>query len=136
MTLKRFIQLLLFASTVCWTSLGVLIVRFDPTTLPMWAFVFFYIVLFLGCTSLVGSLGLAVRLLVVRRFVPHYHIAMAMRQSLWCAIALCVSLILLRAQLFTWWIISLLLVALISVEVLFLARRIQTSYPTSQSHNL
>jgi hypothetical protein len=133
MTLKRFLQLMSIATLLCWAAGVSIIVQYNPEVTPWWGFVLFYGSLFGATLGTVACIGVIVRLLTVRRIIPRYHILISVRQDLWCAIAICASLLLLRAKLWTWWIEVLLLIALLSCEGFFLAQSLPKSYSKRKS---
>lgn len=110
---------------ICWAGFIVVLFRFDPTVSGISAFLFFFVSLFFASWGTLSVSGVLLRLLIHRKMLPYQHIGISLRQALWFSIMLCMSLFLLMQGLFTWWLILILFIGLLSFEFVFLTRRMQ-----------
>lgn len=120
MTLKKYLILMGLASLICWLSWLTALYFIDPAVSGTIGFLCFYSSLFFSLLGTFSLFGLIFRLFVKRQELPYKHIGISLRQSLWFAILVTLSLALLGETLFTWWSIGLLISGLIILEGFFL----------------
>jgi UPF0716 family protein affecting phage T7 exclusion len=124
---------MLATTLMCWVAFGVVLFRFDPTQAGFAGFALFFLALFFAVWGSMSLIGVGLRVLVRRKTLPYQHVGVSLRQALWFAITLCMSLFLLTQGLFTWWITLALLIALVSFESVFLAKAVQGRYAQGTS---
>jgi hypothetical protein len=107
---------------VCWGAFVVVLFRIDPQTGGTLALTLFFISLFFALWGTLSLLGFIVRLLTQRQTVAFKHIGVSLRQALWFAILVCLSLFLVSQELLVWWMSLLLVISLTVLEAFFLSR--------------
>lgn len=122
MSLKKYLILMGLATLVCWLSWLTVIYYIDPIISGTVGFLCFFASLFFSLLGTSSLLGLILRLTIKRRELPYKHIGISLRQSLWFAVLITLSLALLGEKLFTWWSVGLLIIGLVILETFFLVQ--------------
>jgi hypothetical protein len=107
---------------VCWGAFVVVLFRIDPQTGGALALLLFFTSLFFALWGTLSLLGFFMRYLFQRQTVPFKHIGISLRQALWFAILVCLTLFLVSQELLVWWMSLLLIVSLTVLEAFFLSR--------------
>lgn len=114
---------MLLATAICWFSWLTVLFYIDPGIAGNIGFICFYSSLFFSLLGTFSLSGLFFRLIFMKNELPYKHIGISLRQSLWFAIIVNLSLILLGEKLFTWWSAGLLIIGLIVLEGFFLIQK-------------
>ena len=125
MSLKKYLILMLLATIICWLSWLTVVFYVNCTVSDKVGFICFFASLFFSLLGTISLINLGLRLLIKRKDLPYKHIGVSLRQSLWFAILIVVSLALLGQDLFVWWSVGLLLAGLIILEGFFLSYSFQ-----------
>lgn len=126
MTVQRFVATMLFTTAICWAAVLVIFWNVDPTVAPSTGFLLLYIALFFASWGTVSMLGVGVRKLIWKTVPPFSYVGTALRQALWFALLLCLTLFLLSQRLFDWWMSIPLIIGFVSIEGFFLSKTVQT----------
>ncbi len=128
MTLRRYLITMGVTTLLCWIAFIIVLFRIDPITGGAIGLLLFFTALFFavwGTLSLVGFFG---RYLVMRNTVPFRYIGTSLRQALWFAILINLTLFLVSQELLVWWMSLLLVFGLSLLEAFFLARSLEARY--------
>lgn len=128
MTLKKYLYTMAATTAICWLSFIVVLFRIDPYTTGALGLALFFISLFFAIWGTLGLLGFIVRRFVQSQVIPFRHIGVSLRQSLWFAILICLTLLLVSQQLLVWWMSLLLVLTLGTLEAFFLSRSLEARY--------
>lgn len=117
---------------LCWAAFLVVIFRIDPCSAGNTPcapngiiLLLFFVSLFFAVWGTLSLLGFVIRFIFLRNTVPFRYIGTSLRQALWFAIILCLSLFLVTQEVYVWWMSILLILGLSILEGFFLARRIE-----------
>lgn len=117
MTLKSYIIIMLLATVFCWVSFFYVVLKVDPSDTSFLGFVFFYFSLFLAVVGSGSVFGLFLRMRKNKDEIPVFRlVAIAYRQSIWLAILIVTSFLLLSNGLLTWWNMLLFIFILTALE--------------------
>ncbi|MFH0819134.1 MAG: hypothetical protein V1898_04030 [Patescibacteria group bacterium] len=125
MSLKKYLILMFLATIICWLSWLTVVLYINCNVSDNVGFICFFASLFFSLLGTISLINLVLRLLIKRHDLPYKHIGISLRQSLWFAILIVVSLALLGQDLFVWWSVGLLLIGLIILEGFFLSQSYQ-----------
>lgn len=126
MTLKQYLMIMSLTTVVCWLSFVIVLFRINPETGGSVGLLLFFISLFFALWGTLSLAGFFMRLLVKRQSVPFQHVGISLRQALWFALLVTISLFLVSQELFIWWMSLVLIVGLTLFEAFFLARSLQS----------
>ncbi len=115
-----------FTTIICWGCFAVVLFRIDPSDGGVIGLGLFFIALFFALWGSISLLGFFIRLLFKRNTVPFRHIGISLRQALWFAILICLTLFLVSQSLLIWWMALFLVAGLTILEGFFLARSIES----------
>lgn len=121
MTLKRYLILMSLATLICWLAWLIVIFKIDPYGAGFLAFLFFYLSFFLALTGTFATLGLIVRIWLIKHELVIRQAGTAFRQAILFSVLIIGVLILLSLKLLTWWIITLFIAVLAVLEFFFLS---------------
>lgn len=122
MSLLRYLVIMAMATLFSWAAWIVVLFYIDPFTTGTLGLFSFYTSLFCGILGLLSLLGFAVRLALHRQEPPFRFIGVSLRQALWLAIVVVLSLFLIAEKLWNIWTSLLLFVFLIFLEIFFLLK--------------
>ncbi|MDD5341502.1 MAG: hypothetical protein PHC97_03670 [Patescibacteria group bacterium] len=127
MSLKRYIFLMLFGTLACCLALQAVIYFFDPTSGGVMALFFFYLSLFLSLLGAFSILGLFFRLIFTHDHLVFKKVTASFRQGVWFSLLVVISLFLKHLEIFAWWNLALLILALALLELFFLSYKVKPS---------
>jgi len=107
---------------VCWGAFVVVIFRIDPETGGSIALALFFISLFFALWGTLSLGGFLIRYIAERQAVPFRHVGVSLRQALWFAVLVALTLFLVSQELLVWWMSVLLIVGFTMLEAFFLSR--------------
>jgi len=113
---------------VCWAAFLTVLVRIDPNSGGVIGLLLFFVSLFFSLWGTLSLLGFGIRFMIMRNTVPFRYIGVSLRQALWFAILIDLSLFLVSQELLVWWMSLLLVLGLVILEGFFLARSIEARY--------
>ncbi len=128
MTLRRYLATMAATTGICWLAFLVVIFRIDPYTAGGVGLLLFFTACFFALWGTLSLLGFTARFIFMRNTVPFRYIGVSLRQALWFAIMIDLTLFLLSQNLLVWWMSLLLVVALVILEAFFLARSLEARY--------
>ncbi len=105
MNLRQYLILMSLGTAGCWLAWFFVITSLDPNKSGWLGFIFFYISLFLAILGTISVSGFLIRkkMLKDERLVFR-HVKRTFRQGAFLSTLAILVLILLQAQLFTWWV--------------------------------
>lgn len=128
MSLKRYLATMAMTTLVCWGAFVVVLFRIDPETGGSLALTLFFLSLFFALWGTLSLSGFFVRYIMQRSTVPFKHIGVSLRQALWFAILVCLTLFLVSQELLVWWMSLFLVVGLTVLEGFFISRTKTTNH--------
>ena len=117
----------------CWLAWVTVLFYIDPEITGTIGLFCFYFSLFFSMLGTFSLLGLAIRLVVKKQVTPFKQVGISLRQALLLSVLFTMSLILLAEELYAWWSIGILLVALITLEAFFLSRSLDKKRKTHET---
>jgi hypothetical protein len=133
MTVQRFLIIMTATTMICWVAVTVILWKIDPFTASISGFLLLYLSIFFALWGSIGILGFCIRY-AIRRHVPAFqYVGISLRQSLWFAVLICLTLFLLSQQLFDWWMSIPLIIGFASIEGFFLSRDTQHQRVTKRT---
>lgn len=126
MTLRRYLISMGITTLICWGAFIMVLFQIDPYTGGVIGLVLFFVSLFFSLWGTMSILGFGIRYIFLRNVVPFKYIGTSLRQALWFAILLCLTLFLVSQQLLEWWMSLLLVGGLTVLEGFFLARSLES----------
>lgn len=133
MTLRRYLMTMSMTTLICWGCFVIVLFRIDPNTSGVIGLGLFFVSLFFAVWGTLSLFGFFVRYLLKRNTVPFRHIGISLRQALWFAILLTVTLFLVSQELLVWWMSLFLIGGLTILEGFFLARSLESRYYQKKS---
>lgn len=125
MSLKRYLFLMALSTLLCWLAWITVLFYIDPETAGTTGLICFYFSLFFSFLGTFSLLSLGLRLVLQKEKMPFQLVGISLRQALWLAILVTLSLALMGEDLFTWWAAILLVLALLILEAFFLTRSLE-----------
>lgn len=125
MSLKRYLFLMALSTLLCWLAWVTVLFYIDPETAGTTGLFCFYFSLFFAFLGTFSLLSLGLRLVWQKDKMPFQLVGISLRQALWLAILVTLSLVLMGESLFTWWAAGLLIAALLILEAFFLIRSLE-----------
>ena len=122
MTLRRYLITMAFTTLVCWGSFVIVLYKVDPETGGTIGLLLFFISLFFALWGTLSLLGFIIRFFLKKNAVPFQFIGISLRQALWFAILVTLTLFLVSQELLEWWMSIILIIGLTILEGFFLAR--------------
>ncbi len=122
MTLKRYLNLTLICTIICWLIWLAAFLFLRPLNSQWQHIVVFYFSLFLAILGTVSIVGFIIRVRFSSQPVFE-QVTVSFRQSLLLAIIVITVLILRFYQLLRWWNLVIFILFIISLEVLFIVSR-------------
>lgn len=122
--MQRYVFIMGLATLVCWLSLGIVILRIDPYTAGSIGLLLFFVAVFFACWGTLSLIGFGMRAAVLKSTPLFAHVGISLRQAIWFAILLCLTLFLISQRLYEPWMPFVLIIALASIEIFFLLRHI------------
>ncbi|OGY85904.1 MAG: hypothetical protein A2233_00210 [Candidatus Kerfeldbacteria bacterium RIFOXYA2_FULL_38_24] len=122
MTLRKYLITMAFTTLICWVSFLIVLFRIDPGNGSGLGLTLFFLALFFALWGTLSLLGFLVRFGLKRQETPFKHIGISLRQALWFAILVCLTLLLVSQELLVWWMSLILVAGLAVLEGFFLAR--------------
>ena len=124
MTLKQYLNLMTFASLVCWLAWFFIVLNFDPTEASLSVFFLFYSTLFLGLLGIFSVIGFLIKRKILKSDeVVFRHVKNTFRQSILVSFLVVLSLLLLQLDLFRWWNAMLLLLVFVLLELVIFSQK-------------
>ena len=123
---------MLFATTLCWLSLGIIIAETDPFTSGRLVFAFFYASLFLSFVGTISLVHLVIMVFIFRRHEPLFRIVgKTFKGGLIGASVLTGVIFLQGLALLTAWHAGFFLLAAVSLAIFFATRPDSATHSTS-----
>lgn len=116
MTLKKYLNLMLVATLICWGVFVFVLKNINPNITNWLGFGMFYASLFLAVSGTASILGFLVRFWLLRQKLAFYTVKVAFRQAFLFGLLIVTTLILLSKDLFTWFNLILLILILSVLE--------------------
>jgi len=121
MTFKDYLIVMSIASVAAWMAWLVVFVSTDPSRAGLVSLTFFYLTLAIALVGTLSIIGAGIRTWRKKDEVISRNVTRSLRQAILFTSLLIISLILLSAELFTWWIILLVMLILTLIELAFLS---------------
>ena len=122
MSLLRYLIVMTLATLLCWAAFGLVIFYINPKNSGLIGFISFYLSLFLAMAGTASLVGFLVRAIFVKKEALFRYMGVSLRQAILFSVLLIFALLLLGNQLFRWWNVILLILALALLEFFFLTR--------------
>ncbi|MEK7580053.1 MAG: hypothetical protein AAB465_00350 [Patescibacteria group bacterium] len=122
MTLKRYLNLMLVCTVICWLIWLIVFLFLKPANIDWPYFVLFYFSLFLAILGTASITGFIIYVRFSSRPIFE-QVIISFRQSLWLAIILTAILILKFYNLLRWWNLIIFILFIVSLETLFIFSR-------------
>jgi hypothetical protein len=124
MTLKKYLNLMLALTLICWLIWAIVLFFVNPEETGLIGFVLFYFSLFLAILGTVSLLGFIIRARIKKGPV-FKQVEVSFRQGIWLSFFLIGLMILQGMGLLRWWNSLLFLLFLIFLELFFISSRKQ-----------
>jgi hypothetical protein len=125
MRLRDFLILMGSASLVAWGAWAFVLFSIDPTRAGILGLLFFYLTLALASVGTLTVVGTVIRYFTQKDVPVFRHVIKAFRHSIWFSALLCICLVLMAHQLFVWWVVCLIVLALAVVELIIISSQIK-----------
>jgi len=122
MTLRTYLILFAVATVIAWVGWSVVVTTVDPFEAETIWLIAFYASLAIALFGLFSLIGFFLRVWMSREQRIFRHLAVASRQGLLLSFFLCSLLMLQANKILYWWNVSLLILALIIIELFFSTR--------------
>lgn len=132
MSLVKYLLIMALGTIFSWAAWVIVLFYIDPFSTGWLGLFSFYASLFCGLLGLLSLLGFALRLVIHRQEPPFRFIGIAMRQALWLAILVVLTLFLMAEKLWNIWTSVLLFGCFIFLETFFL---LKTNYKKTWNHD-
>lgn len=119
---------------VCWGAFVVVLFRIDPETGGALAMALFFLSLFFALWGTLSLGGFLARYALQRNTVAFKHIGVSLRQALWFAVLVSLTLFLVSQELLVWWMSVFLISGLTVLEGFFLSRSKTTNHEYGLRH--
>ncbi|MFH1426724.1 MAG: hypothetical protein ABIG66_04845 [Candidatus Kerfeldbacteria bacterium] len=133
MTLRRYLITMAITTLICWAAFIIVLFQIDPYSGGIIGLLLFFVSLFFSLWGTLSLLGFTVRYIFLRNVVPFKYIGTSLRQALWFAVLLCLTLFLVSQELLAWWMTLLLVIGLTIFEGFFLARSLEARVQKKQA---
>ncbi len=120
MTLRKCFVLILLSTFLCWLSWGVVVLYIDPEETGSLGFFLFYLALLLSLIGTLTLLGFLIRVKLSKDPVSKKMVT-SFRQAIWFSFLIIAFISFKGLGLLRWWNISLLILALIFLEMFFIS---------------
>ncbi len=127
MTVRRYIGTMIATTLIFVAAMVVLLFRVDPTAAPISGLLLFYLALFFAIWGFVSLCGIMSRFLLFRSTPVFEFIGISLRQAIWVALFVDLTLFLLSQNLFELWMAIPLALVFASIEGYFLAKTYETA---------
>jgi len=121
MTLKAYLSLMFFLTTICWLTFYFVIWTINPETTNWIGFMLFYTSLFLSLSGLISILGFMLRFIILKHELAFRSVRVAFRQSFLFSFLIITCLFLLSHQLLNWLNLFLLIIGLSMLEFFWIS---------------
>ena len=124
MTLRQYLAIMTFATLLCWTALGFVVLNVDPFTANNLSIVFFYISAFFSLLGTISLLTFGLYGLFSRSPLPMFrHVQRSFRDGLILSAILTFVLYLQGKSLLNFWNFGILIIALVCLAIFFIFDR-------------
>lgn len=100
-----------------------LLMSVNPYQAPFWIILLFYVTLYIVCTSIIALLFFNLKVKAGNREVIYSHIGPTLRQSAFLSVVIIGCLFLEQLKVLNWWVASMLIVALLLIELYYRSRK-------------
>jgi len=121
MTLKKYLSLMVLATSVCWGIWIFVVLTINPDITNWIGFVLFYVSLFLAIVGASAIVGFVIRFVTLKQELAFYLVKESFRQSFLFSSLIVISLFLLSRGLFTWLNLFFLMASLSILEYFLLS---------------
>jgi len=121
MTVRQYILFLLYGTAISWCAWLITLFSIDPVTASGIGLLAFHLTLFAGLTGTVSAISTVVRTKRKTHYTLETLVKTSLRQGLFIAILIELSLILLHQNWLTWWSALLLIILIGLLESVFLS---------------
>lgn len=101
----------------------ILFVSVNPAQAPFWIIMLFYITLFIALASVIALFAFNWKVKAGNKEVIYSHIGPTLRQSIFISLFLVSCLFLEQLKVLNWWVASLLIVAMLLLEMYYRSRK-------------
>ncbi|KKQ74639.1 MAG: hypothetical protein US94_C0001G0040 [Berkelbacteria bacterium GW2011_GWB1_38_5] len=119
MILRLYLFSLYFILFISAGLVALILFNVNPYQSPFWMLLIFYFTLFLFWTAVFGLIGFYLRIWMTNREVIFAHLIPTLRQSLLISLVFVGLLFLQQMRVLNWWVASLLVVAILMIELFF-----------------
>ena len=119
---SRYLGLLGVLALIGWTALSITLTRLDPFGSTALALPFFFGSIFFAVVGTLALVGFYLRVWFGSGAIYSAHISIALRQAILVACALCFALLFQILKILTWWDGTLIVTALLLIEIYFSAQ--------------
>lgn len=127
MSLTKFLISISGVTVFSWIAWLTVLLYIDPELAGAIGISVFYASFFFSLLGTFTLLGLAVRIAMKRlhrgTVIAFQFVSPSIRQGIWFSAAIIICLMLSAAQLFNWWSITILMIALVILEAFFLTKQ-------------
>ncbi|MFC1663336.1 hypothetical protein ACFL04_04220 [Patescibacteria group bacterium] len=120
MSLKKYLISISVSTLLAWLSWVTVLFYIDPEA-GWLAHVLFHGALFLAIMGTFSVIGFYVRAKIYHEIALFKHVGISFRQAAWLSLFSIGSLVLMGAELFAWWSVSIFALSLIILEIFFLS---------------
>lgn len=119
MSLRTYLWGITLAALLCWIAFGLVLTGIDPFQADLAGLSTFFVSLFFALLGSFTFIGFWLRVKITKGEVVYAHIGTSFRQGILLSLA-CIGLLLLQAaRVLTWWDGTLLVLAILLVELYF-----------------
>lgn len=119
---SRYLGLLAVLAVIGWTTLAITVMRLDPFNSTALALPFFFGSVFFAVVGTLALIGFYLRVWFGSGEIYSAHISIALRQAVLVAGAVCFALLFQILKILTWWDGTLIVAALLLIEIYFSAQ--------------
>lgn len=123
MSLKKYLILMLFATSLCWGAWFLVLFLVSPAGAGKVGFFIFYLALFFALMGTLAILGFVIRYLFKKDEFAFRQVRTSFRQSIMLAILLVGALMLQAQGLLAWWNMLIFILVLTVLEFFFVSQR-------------
>lgn len=120
MTLKKYLAVMVIATTICWTIFLFVSSVVNPEATNWIGFFLFYLAIFMALSGTASLVGFLIRFVALKRELAFYAVKIAFRQSFMFALFVVAILILLSQSLFNWFNLIMLIVVFTITETVMI----------------
>ena len=121
MTFRQYLTIMGMASVTAWVTWLIVLMAINPVKAGSVAMILFYLTLSIALVGTLSILGTGFRVWTKKNTPIFRHASKAFRHSILLTFLIIAGLILLAKSLFTWWLVSFLVLLLALIELTFIS---------------